>query len=94
MTFWGLTPDMADIGLELRLIPHNGEWNIAQDLWQWDYCGRGHDFRSDAEARTVHRHDDDFPLRHDAPVRARRNNIISWIHGCLLQQGVTGPLER
>jgi hypothetical protein len=39
MTCWGLIPEMADIGLELRMIPHNGEWNIAQDLWQWDYCG-------------------------------------------------------
>jgi hypothetical protein len=24
MTCWGLIPEMADIGLELRLIPHNG----------------------------------------------------------------------
>jgi hypothetical protein len=39
MTCWGLIPEMADIGLELRMIPHKGEWNIAQDLWQWDYCG-------------------------------------------------------
>ena len=30
---------MADRGVELSLIANHGEWNIAQERWQWDSCG-------------------------------------------------------
>ena len=39
MAFYGLIPEMADRGVELRLIANHGKWNIAQEQWQWDYCG-------------------------------------------------------
>ncbi len=49
MAFWSLFPEMADRGVELRLIAKQGEWNIARanhgernialELGQWDSCG-------------------------------------------------------
>ncbi len=39
MAFWGLITEMADRGVELRLIANHGEWNIALERWQWDSCG-------------------------------------------------------
>ena len=39
MAFCGLITDMADRGVELRLIANHGEWNIALERWQWDSRG-------------------------------------------------------
>jgi hypothetical protein len=39
MAFWGLIPELSDRGVEVRLIAHHAEWNIALERWQWDTCG-------------------------------------------------------
>ena len=49
MAFWSRFPEMANRGVELRLIANHGEWNIARakhsewnialDIGQWDSCG-------------------------------------------------------
>ena len=49
VAFWSLFPEMADRGVDVRLIAIQGEWNIARanhgernialELGQWDSCG-------------------------------------------------------